>query len=61
MASSPFRILSAPISLPLRAAGIYTSDDSGLAVQQIASSANIEPISVPALPEIELEGMGIGL
>jgi conjugative relaxase-like TrwC/TraI family protein len=40
---------------------IYISDDSGLAVQQIASSADIKPISVPALPEIELEGMGIGL
>ncbi len=27
----------------------------------IVSPDNIEPISVPALPEIELEGMGIGL
>jgi hypothetical protein len=49
------------LSPHLRDLAIYTSDDSGLAVQQIASSANIEPISVPALPEIELEGMGIGL
>jgi hypothetical protein len=40
---------------------IYTSDDSGQAVRQIASSTNIKPISVPGLPEIELEGMGIGL
>ncbi len=40
---------------------IYTSDDSGLGVQQLPSSANIKPISVPALPEFELEGMGIGL
>ena len=49
------------LSPHLRALAIYTSDDSGLAVQQIASSANIEPISVPDMPEIELEGMGIGL
>ena len=49
------------LSPHLRDLAIYTSDDSGLAVQKIASSANIEPISVPALPEIELEGMGIGL
>jgi hypothetical protein len=40
---------------------IYTSDDSGQAVKQIASSTNIKPMSVPALTEIELEGMGIGL
>lgn len=49
------------LSPHLRDLAIYTSDDSSLAVQQIASSANIEPISVPALPEIELEGKGIGL
>ena len=49
------------LSPHLRDLAIYTSDDSGLAVQQIASSANIQPISVPAVPEIELEGMGIGL
>jgi conjugative relaxase-like TrwC/TraI family protein len=49
------------LSPHLRDLAIYTYDDSGLAVQQIASSANIEPISVPPLPEIELEGMGIGL
>jgi preprotein translocase subunit YajC len=45
----------------LRDLAIYTSDDSGMAIQQIASSTNIKPISVPALPDIELEGMGIGL
>jgi hypothetical protein len=44
------------LSPHLRDLAIYSSDDSGLGVQQIASSANIEPISVPALPEIELEG-----
>jgi len=49
------------LSPHLRDLAIYTSDDSGLAVQEIPSSANIEPISVPALPEIELEGFGIGL
>jgi conjugative relaxase-like TrwC/TraI family protein len=49
------------ISPHLRELAIYTSNDSGLAIQQIASSANIKPISVPTLPEIELEGMGIGL
>lgn len=49
------------LSLHLRDLTIYTSDDSGLAVQKIASSVSIKPISVPALPEIELEGMGIGL
>ena len=49
------------LSPHLRDLAIYTSDDSGLAVRQIASSANIKPISVPALPEIELEGMGIGI
>jgi hypothetical protein len=49
------------LSPHLRDLAIYTSDDSRLAVPQIASSASIKPISVPALPEIELEGMGIGL
>ena len=49
------------LSLHLRDLAIYTSDDSGFAVQQVASPASIKPISVPALPEIELEGMGIGL
>jgi hypothetical protein len=49
------------LSPHLRDLAIYTSDDSGLAVQEITSSAHIKPISVPALPEIELEGMGIGL
>jgi len=49
------------LSPNLRDLALYTSDDSGLALQQIASSANIKPISVPALPEIELEGMGIAL
>jgi hypothetical protein len=49
------------LSPHLRDLAIYTSDDSGLAVQQIASSASIKPISVPDLPEIELEGMGIAL
>jgi conjugative relaxase-like TrwC/TraI family protein len=49
------------LSPHLRDLAIYTSDDSGPAVQQIASSANIEPVSVPALPEIDLEGFGIGL
>ena len=49
------------LSPHLRDLAIYTSDDSGLAIQQIASLANIKPISVPALPEIELEGMGIGM
>ena len=37
------------------------SSDSGLAIHQIASSANMKAISVPALPEIEREGMGIAL
>ena len=49
------------LSPHLRDLAIYTSDDSGLAVQQIASSASIKPISVPAPPEIKLEGMGISL
>jgi hypothetical protein len=49
------------LSPHLRDLAIYTSDDSGLAIQQIASLTNIKPISVPALPEIELEGMGIGM
>jgi hypothetical protein len=49
------------LSPHLRDLAIYTSDDSGFAIQQGASSANLKPISVPALPEIELEGMGIGL
>jgi hypothetical protein len=49
------------LSPHLRDLAIYTSDDSGLAVPQLASSASIKPISVPALPEIQLEGMGIGL
>jgi hypothetical protein len=49
------------LSSHLRDLAIYTSDDSGLAVQQIASSASIKPISVPDLPQIELEGMGIAL
>lgn len=49
------------LSPHLRDLAIYTSDHSGLAVPQIASSASIKPISVPALPEIELEGMGIGI
>ena len=40
---------------------IYTSDRSELTIQQITSSANIKPISIPALPEIELEGMGISV
>ena len=49
------------LSPHLRDLAIYTSDDSGLAIQEIASSASIKPISLPALPEIELEGMGLGL
>ena len=49
------------LSPHLRDLAIYTSDDSGQVLQQIASSASSKPISVPALPEIELEGMGIGL
>jgi hypothetical protein len=49
------------LSPHLRDLAIYTSDDSGLAVQQIGSSPNINALYVPALPEIELEGMGIGL
>lgn len=49
------------LSPHLRDLAIYTSDDLGLAAQQIASSANIQPISVPAVPEIELEGMGMSL
>ena len=40
---------------------IYTSDDSGQVSQQIASLDSSKPTFVPALPEIELEGMGIGL
>jgi conjugative relaxase-like TrwC/TraI family protein len=49
------------LSPHLRDLAIYTSDDSGLAVQQIASSASMKPSTIPELPEIELEGMGIGL
>ena len=49
------------LSPHLRDLAIYTSDDSWRAVQQTASSASIKPISVPTLPEIEREGMGIGL
>jgi hypothetical protein len=49
------------LSPHLREFAIYTSGDAGHAAQQIASSAAIKPISVPASPEIELEGMGIGL
>jgi ATP-dependent exoDNAse (exonuclease V) alpha subunit len=45
----------------LRDLAIYASEDSGLAVQDISSSASIKPIYVPALPEIEREGMGIAL
>jgi conjugative relaxase-like TrwC/TraI family protein len=49
------------LSPHLRELAIYTSGDAEYAVQQIASSATIKPISVPAVPEIELEGMGISL
>ncbi len=49
------------LSPHLRDLAIYASDDSGQVLQQIASSASSKPISVPALPEIELEGMSIGL
>lgn len=49
------------LSPHLRDLVIYTSDDSGQVLQQIASSASSKPISVSALPEIELEGMGIGI
>ena len=48
------------LSPHLRDLAIYTSDDSGLAVQRIPLSASIKPVSVLALPEIELEGISIG-
>jgi hypothetical protein len=40
---------------------IYTSDDSELALREIEPSANLKQISVPALPEVEVEGFGIAL
>ena len=40
---------------------IYPSDDSGLALREIEPSANLKQISVPALPEVEVEGFGIAL
>jgi AcrR family transcriptional regulator len=49
------------LSPHLRDLAIYTSHESGQVLQQIASSANSKPISVPTLPEIELEGVGLGL
>ena len=47
------------LSQHLRDLAIYTSDDSGLASQEIALSANLKQI--PALPEVEVEGFGIAL
>jgi hypothetical protein len=49
------------LSPHLRDLAIYPSEHYGMGVQQIPSLVNNEPISVPALPEIELEGMGISL
>jgi ATP-dependent exoDNAse (exonuclease V) alpha subunit len=49
------------LSPHLRDVAIYTSDDSSLAVQQVASLTNFREVTVPAIPEIEVEGFGIEL
>jgi hypothetical protein len=40
---------------------IYTSDDSGLSRQEIVPPVSLREVSVPAVPEIEMEGFGIAL
>jgi hypothetical protein len=61
------------LSPHIRDLALYTSDSRGIAVQQAIPNIEIAPlsqneltlsmnnISAPSMPEIELEGFGIGL